>query len=118
MPVHDEKYGGSVFISDIGFRISEISQTGIGVIVENNQTFEVGERLEACRLQFDELVLPGLTGKIVHCSFHDDFWKFGIQWVNMTHAHKQQMEALHSRLKKQLMASSQPSVPEDAGTEK
>lgn len=115
MPVHDENKSASVFISDVGYRISEISQTGIGVIVENNQTFEIDDRLEGCRLQFDEMVLTGLTGKIVHCSSHENSWKFGIQWVDMRNVHIQQMESLLSRLKKQVMASSQPSVPEEAG---
>ncbi len=118
VPVHEEKHGGILFISDVGYRISEISRTGIGVVVENNQTFEIGEYLEPCRVQLDELVLTGLTGKIVHCSSHEDVWKFGIQWIDMTKDHKQQMEALHSRLKKRVMASSQPFVPKDTGREK
>jgi c-di-GMP-binding flagellar brake protein YcgR len=117
VPVHNEKHAVSIFISEIGYKVSDISHTGIGLLVEDSQTFEVGERLEACRLQFDEIDLTGLTGKIVHCSPHEGFWKFGIQWMDMTDVSKQEMDTLLARLKEKVMVSSQ-SVLEDTGREK
>ena len=108
----------SFFISDIGHRVSEISQTGIGLVLENNQTYEVGERLESCRLHFDDIRLNDLTGRIVHCSPHDDLWKFGIQWIDMSDSQKQQMESLFSRLKKRVIASIPPAMPKEAGRKK
>lgn len=117
VPVNED-YVVSFFISDIGHRVSEISQTGIGLLLENNQTYEVGERLESCRLHFDDIRLNDLTGRIVHCSPHDDLWKFGIQWTDMSDSQKQQMESLFSKLKKRVIASIPPSMPKEAGRKK
>ncbi len=117
VPVNEE-HVVSILISDIGYRVSEINQTGIGLLLENNQTFEVGERLDSCRLHFDNISLIDLTGKIVHCSPCEDLWKFGIQWIGMNDSQKQQMEDLLSRLKKRVMASLQLSVSEQAGRKK
>jgi c-di-GMP-binding flagellar brake protein YcgR len=114
VPVHNGKHAVSIFITEVGYRVSDISHTGIGLLLEDSQAFEVGEHIEACRLQFDEIVLTGLTGKIVHCSPLEVFWKFGVRWIDMTGAHKQQMDTLLSRLKINKMISLQPSVPEDA----
>lgn len=117
VPVNED-HVVSILISDIGHRISEISQTGVGLLLEDNQAFEVGEHLYSCRLQYDDICLTDLTGEIVHCSPHEDLWKFGIQWIKMSDSQKQQMEDLLSRLKKRVIASTQPSVPEEAGRKK
>jgi hypothetical protein len=115
--VHEE-HRVSLFISDVGYKVSEVGQAGIGLLLEHNQTFEVGEHLDACQLLFDDIVLTGLTGRVVHCSPHEDLWKFGIQWTELTESQKQLMDQLFSRLKKRVMASSPPSAAEDPGREK
>jgi c-di-GMP-binding flagellar brake protein YcgR len=117
VPVH-EAQGVSFFISDVGYRVSEIGQTGIGLLLEHNQTFEIGECFDTCRLLFDEIVLTNLTGRVVHCSPHEDLWKFGIQWIELTGSQKQLMDQLFSMLKKRVMASSQSSEAKGPGREK
>ena len=117
VPVH-EKQGVSLFISDVGYRVTEVGLTGIGILLEHNQIFEAEERLEACRLLFDDIVLTSLTGRVIHCSPHEDFWKLGIQWIELTDSQKQLMDQLFSRLKKSVMESSQPFAAKDAGREK
>lgn len=114
VPVYGER-DVSFRVSDIGYPVLEISQAGISMVLDDNQTFEVGERIDACRLAFDDIVLTGMTGKIVHCSPHENQWKFGIQWMGFDDSQKGRMDELVSRLKKRVLAFSHPSLPEHPG---
>jgi hypothetical protein len=93
-------------ISSISYPVSDIGLKGIGVLVEDNQRFEVGDQLDACQLNFKDTRLTDLTGKIVHCAIHDDgLWQFGIQWIGLLDSQEKILEQQLSRLKKQVLAS-------------
>jgi hypothetical protein len=101
-----EKEPVSAIISSIAYPVSDIGPGGIGILVEDNQVFAVGDPLEDCRLNFKDTRLTDLTGKIVHCAFHDQgLWQFGIQWIDLTDSQEKILEQELSRLKKQVLAS-------------
>jgi c-di-GMP-binding flagellar brake protein YcgR len=99
-----EKESISAVISSIAYPVSDIGLGGIGILVEDNQTFEIGDPLDGCRLNFKDTRLTDLTGKIVHCAFHDNgLWQFGIQWIDLADSQKKILEQELSRLKKQVL---------------
>ena len=114
VPVNEDHFV-SIYISNVGYRVSEISQTGAGLLLEDNQAFEIGEHTYPCCMQYEDICLADLTGQIVHCSLYEGFWKFGLQWIGMNDSQKKQMACLLDKLKKHVMVSLQPSEPEQAG---
>ena len=105
VPVN-EKESISATISSIFYPVSDIGLEGIGILVEDNQIFEVGDQFDDCRLNFSDTRLSGLTGKIVHCTIHDGgLWQFGILWVDLSDSQKKMLEQELSRMKKQVLAS-------------
>jgi c-di-GMP-binding flagellar brake protein YcgR len=114
-----EKESIFVLISSISYPVSDISQEGIGILVENNQAFHIGETLFPCQLHVKDTQLKDMTGKVFHCSVRDSgFWQFGIQWINLENSQKKELEHVLSGLKKRVLASPDAVVQKDAGREK
>ncbi|MCA1787277.1 MAG: PilZ domain-containing protein [Desulfobacteraceae bacterium] len=108
-----------VLISSISYPVSDLSQEGVGILVENNQAFQIGETLFPCQLHLKDTQLKDMTGKVVHCSVQDsDFWQFGIQWINLESSQKKVLEQVFSRLKNRVLASQEAVVQKDPGGEK
>jgi hypothetical protein len=101
-----EKESISATISSISYHVSDIGLEGIGILVQDNQIFEVGDQLDACQLNFGDTRLSDLTGKIVHCAIHDgSLWQFGIHWIDLLDSQEKILEQQLIRLKKQVLPS-------------
>ncbi len=101
-----EKEPISAIVSSITCPVSDIGLGGIGILVEDNQAFAVGDLLDACQLNVKDTRLTELTGKVVHCAIHDTgLWQFGIQWIDLSESQKTMLEQELARLKKQVLAS-------------
>jgi len=111
----------SVLIASVSYPVSDISLGGVSILLEDNQTFEIGADLPGCKLYFKKTVLSDLTGQIRHCSPSargSDLWQFGIQWVHMKESQKKSLEQILTQLKKSALALSQTALPEETDEER
>lgn len=64
------------------YDITNISNFGIGILLNSQADFQIGEVVKDCRLNLFDEDIPNLTGKIIHYS--EDIsqqWYYGIRWL-------------------------------------
>ncbi len=110
-----------VLIASISYPVADISLGGVSLLLEDDQAFQIGEKLVSCQLQFAHKVLTDLTGRVVHRSapaFGSDLWQYGVQWIQMKDSQKNELEQMLTQLKKSVLASSKTPLPEETDEER
>lgn len=90
------------------YSLANISVTGIGVLVETEFSFFLGQVLNDCELILFRKSIKGLQGKIVHC-FDDMSGKrlYGVKWLNPDPRNIKKIEAAVLALKKKMFGDNQ-----------
>ena len=82
------------------YSVTNLSQTGVAVIVSSCREFESGQIIADARLRIGHVHITGLCAKAIHCSVHDSgSFQFGFQWVDMSTENKKTLEQVLRQLK-------------------
>ena len=91
-------------ISGKAYSVANISAFGIAIRADSCLEFEEGQILPETELWLDNTLLMKITGKVIHCSVHNEgFLQFGIQWRNLSDQEQRSLEATVGALKARMM---------------
>lgn len=91
----------SVSIEGKKFQLINIVEKGIGVLVDTEATFRIGQALKAIDLNLNEQTLF-LQGKVMHLSPRDFQFICGIKFTRLTHKDEKKILAFLDRQKHKL----------------
>lgn len=82
------------------YAVADISTSGIAVHADSCLDFVAEQVIEDAELLLGTSRLGGLTGKVVHCSVHDNGnLKFGITWIHLPSQTKDTLDAVIGEIK-------------------
>ncbi len=90
------------------YSLANISVSGLGVLVNLESSFFLGQVLDDCELILLKNSIKGLQGEIVHCSA-DVSGKLlcGVKWLNLDPRNSKKIEAVILALKKKMFGNNQ-----------
>ena len=95
-----EKESVHVIIKQKPYRVSNISQEGVGISSDNLLDLKFDEILTGCELILQKERLKGLTGKIIHYSASASGpLEHGIQWFDLKKEQRQALDKLFLQMK-------------------
>jgi len=87
-------FGGNEYL------VTNLSLTGVAVIVSSCREFDSGRIIADARLRIGDVHITGVCAKAIHCSVHDSgSFQFGFQWVDMSTENKKTLEQVLGQLK-------------------
>ncbi len=90
------------------YSLANISVSGIGILVESESSFFLGQVLTDCELILFKNSIKGLQGKIVHCSADVSGKRLcGVKWLNPDPRSSKKIEAVILALKKKIFGDNQ-----------
>ena len=112
IPVSD-KESVQVFIKQRKYRVSNISQGGVGINSEGLSDLKYGEIYTDCELILPTERFKGLTGKIVHYSASaSGRLEQGIQWTGLNAEQRQSLDAVFLQMKTRVLENSDREISE------
>ena len=86
------------------YKVLDISQGGIGILLEDSSTFTIDETVENCELHIFEHLLKNLKVRIVHFrSRKTKTIHCGIQWADLDKQSSDQLSEITLKMKDQLL---------------
>lgn len=100
----EEKKNVWVVINDKRYPVQDICLDGIGIVLENDLSFIVGQGLLNCELNIFNVLIKKLNGQIVHLtSAKGKKLQCGIQWIDMEKGIADKIFKIVSKMKEQLL---------------
>jgi len=91
-------------IRETKYKVVDISQGGVGILLEDSSAFTIDETVENCELHIFENLLKNLNVKIVHFrSRNEKALHCGIQWADIDKQSSDQLSEIISKMKDQLL---------------
>ncbi len=107
IPIID-KPGFSLINDGKSYSLANISVSGLGILVESESSFFLGQVLNDCELILLKNSIKGLQGKIVHCSADISGKRLcGVKWLNLDPRNNKKIEAVVLALKKKMFGDNQ-----------
>ncbi len=92
-----------IVIDQTTYPIADINSLGIGISLESDKIFQVGQIFAGCEVTFDNEVFKGLKGEVIHCSpDRENSWLYGIKWLNLDGKTIEKINRVMQRLKEEL----------------
>ena len=102
-----------VFIKQKKYRVSNISQGGVGISSDHLSDFKQGEICTGCELILHTERFKGLSGKIVHYSpSTSGQLEQGIQWIDLDAKQKQSLDAVFLQMKNRVLENNDRKIGE------
>lgn len=112
VPVEDGK-NIWVLIHNTRYAIQDICAGGISITVRDQSAFLIDQALLNCELNYFDIVIKNLNGRIVHISAAlDQDWKYGIQWTDLKKDSSDRILSIVKELKEQVLGKDKNS-PDD-----
>jgi c-di-GMP-binding flagellar brake protein YcgR len=108
-----QKESVHVIIKQKKYRVSNISQGGVGISSEHLSDFKYGEICSGCELILEHERFKGLSGKIVHYSpSASGQLEQGIQWIDLDSKQKQALDAVFLKMKTRVLENNDREIKE------
>jgi hypothetical protein len=106
-----EKESVHVIIKQKPYRVSNISQGGVGISADRLFGFKFGEIYTGCELILRNEKFKGLTGKIIHYSpSASGQLEHGIQWVGLDGEQRQSLDAVFLQMKSRVLETNDRNI--------
>jgi hypothetical protein len=108
-----------VIIKQKPYRVSNISQGGVGISSDRLFGFKFGEIYTGCELILRNQRFKGLTGKIIHYSpSASGELEHGIQWVDLDGRQRQSLDAVFLQMKSSVFENNDRNISQTQRLEK
>ena len=112
IPVSDREFV-QVSIKQRKYRVSNISQGGVGINSEGLSDLKYGEIYTGCELILLNERFKGLTGKIIHYSASaSGQLEQGIQWTGLDAEQRQSLDAVFLQMKTRVLENNDREISE------
>ncbi len=102
------KPGFSLITGGKFYPLANISVSGLGVLVDSESSFFLGQVLNDCKLILLKNSIKGLQGKIVYCSADVSGKRLcGVKWLHPDPRNSKKIEAVLLALKKKMFGNNQ-----------
>jgi c-di-GMP-binding flagellar brake protein YcgR len=93
-----------VLINNKRYPVLDICLDGIGIALDDNQTFTIDQTVNNCELNVLDESIKNLNGRIIHSSLCiGEDWQCGIQWKDMDEVTARQISMIVLKMKEQLL---------------
>ncbi len=100
-----------ISISEKKFLVSNISQSGIGIISDDPSDFKLGDLLTDCELKLMETSIKGLTGKVIRAfSEEPGQLQFGILWLDLQISQRKALDEIFLKMKSQILENNDRNI--------
>jgi hypothetical protein len=107
IPVEDQK-NIWIMINAIPYPIQDICIDGLSIMVKDNLTFFVDQKVSNCELHYFDTALQNLNGRIVHISTAlGQDWKYGVHWEGLEKGASDRILSIVCEMKAQLLKKDQ-----------